>query len=118
MPIDLKLQLINEIKRIKIENLSKREIRGRCQADTQETIQKWNERYVNCGISGHVRRLIPSVYERLDMGKELPINYYNPQAFREHGKRAENLRRFKVTENKICRDCNREIDSMVHAIPT
>jgi len=67
-PIDLKLQLINQIKRIKTEHLSKREIIRKCQADTLETIQIWNERYINCEISGHVRRLIPSVYERLEMG--------------------------------------------------
>ena len=50
------------------------------------------------------------------MGKHLVINYFCTQAYSGHGKCAEYLKRFKLIYNDVCRDCNKEVDSMEHTL--
>ena len=75
MPIDLKLNLVNKIKVIKLEEKSRSEFREQVRAETDRVLGEWNTRYVQSDIRKHVRKIIPNVYDRKEMEKHLVINY-------------------------------------------
>jgi len=141
MPIDLKLQMINEIKDLKLNKRTKqaqstisdyfppsqlkKEIESNKKVDKNQMNNKekfikekfldlWSERYVIAHQGRHTYSLIPDLSKRLKTNIE--INYYITQAFTGHGKCASYLKKFAIVDDDTCRECGEITDSMRHTI--
>ena len=89
----IKLELSNKIKVIRNKGIDKKDriFKYRIGKDIKQAV------FTSSEISEHVGKLIPTVYDRLNMRKSLPINNWNTQAFSGNGKCAAYLYRFKKT---------------------
>lgn len=82
-----------------------------------ESIEKWNQRWIETTKGEITHHFLPTVYSRIS-AKHLKTDFIISQYLTNHGKFNQYLNRFKVDESPFC-DCDyRSQDDVTHRIFT
>lgn len=117
LPIDLKIWIVNEMKKFKMEkqNFGKLELREKLYEFTDSALQKWQANYENSINGKHTIKLIPNL-KIVFKNRSWFLNYHITQAITGHGNFATYLNKYKITNNSICPNCKTEYDTPWHTI--
>ncbi len=82
----------------------------------QNTLEKWNERWVRAEDSAQTKMFFQTVFERKNAENYFRNDFYLTQALTSHGKLGSYLKRFKLQNNDYCNYCGQDGDDANHRL--
>ena len=113
LPINLQIERRNEVKNMNRALLNERETRERKGEIYEKYLNLWQTQFNNEQKGRRTYAIIPNIKERIQ-NEHLKPDFYVTQFLTGHGNFGEYLKKYKITDNDKCLNCNIEIDTPDH----